>query len=244
MALRDLVGVLACTSRLPQAEHACREALDIELKARGNDHREVAMMCNSLAEVLSYEGKLGEAESYHRQGVEIYRKLFPTDTKETLMLVLSMADNLRKQGKLDETEKVLYDSMARLPKPTPDRPAQEPPELGTVLHHLAELLAEQKDFDKARPMARDAVAMYSRHPDWSPRERLHALHVMASIAEPNELADLEQDYRDALAVTKERYGQASSVIAALERELDRLLHQYADQRQPWTGGTNGALAVP
>jgi tetratricopeptide (TPR) repeat protein/predicted Ser/Thr protein kinase len=244
MALHNWAGVLSCESRFREAERAGREALNIELKARGNEHREVAMMYDSLAGVFSNEGKIGEADSYHKRALAVYRKLRPTDTKEAVMLVLGMADNLRKQGKLDETEKVLYESMSHLPKPTPDRPALEPPELGVVLHHLADLLAEKKEYEKARPLARDAVAMYSRHPDWSPRERLHALDVLAFVAEPSELADLEEAYRDAVTQTKSRFANASSVITGLEKDLDRLLHQHANQKQPGIGGSNGVLAVP
>ena len=244
LALRNLVGVLSCESRLPEAESVCREALDIELKAWGKEHHDVAMMYATLAQVLFYRGNLDQAEFYYRQGLEIYRKLYGTDTKEGAMLVLGMADTLRAQHRLDDAENLLRDSMAHLPKPTPDRPTQEPPELGVVLHHLADLLAEKKDFEKARPLARDAVAMYSRHSDWSPRERLHALYVLASVAEPDELADLEEDYRNAVADTKTRYGTASSVVAALEKDLDRLLHQQANERPPGADSNNPVPAVP
>jgi hypothetical protein len=51
-----------------------------------------------------------------------------------------------------------------------------------VLHHHAEALADLHRFDEAAPPAREAVALYQDHPDWTPHEAAHAVAVLTTIA--------------------------------------------------------------
>ncbi|SPE52331.1 Serine/threonine protein kinase with TPR repeats (fragment) [Verrucomicrobia bacterium] len=241
MCLHNLVGVLACDSRLTQAEAVCREALAIERKVRGKDHVEIAMLLNSLAEVLDFEGKLEQSEALSRQALAMYRRLFPTDTREASMLVGNLADTLRKQHRLTDAETLLREGLAHLPPPSAEHPAQELPEVALFLHHLADLLREKKAFETARPLAREAAAMYQRHADWNPRERQHALRVLAALAEPSDLPELETMLREALALTKKLYGEASPVVADLLNDLKAVLQREGKVGTLGAGLDNGSL---
>ena len=141
------------------------------------------------------------------------------------MLVLNLADTLRKQGRLADAETLLRDCLIHLPAPSVEHPSQELPELGAVLHHLADLLGVKKEFGEARSLAREAATMYLRHVDWSPRERQHALYVLAAIADPGELPAVENLQREALTLTRKQLGDASQVVADLVKDLSAVLQR-------------------
>src|SRR5207244_10179518 len=117
------------------------------------------------------------------------------------------------------------EGLAHLRPLSVEHPSQELAELGVLLHHLADVLGEKKEFGEARSKAHEAVAMYLRHTDWNPRERQHALHVLAAVAEPSDLPDIELQQHEALKMTRKLIGDASPVVADLLKDLNALLQR-------------------
>jgi tetratricopeptide (TPR) repeat protein len=58
-------------ARYTEAEPLIRRAIEIDEKALGKDHPEVAAHYNNLALLLEYQGKYAEAEPLYRRAMEI-----------------------------------------------------------------------------------------------------------------------------------------------------------------------------
>jgi hypothetical protein len=72
--------------------------------------------------------------------------------------------------------------------------------LGTVLHHFADALWQQKAFKDARPSAEEAWTLYKQHPDWPEQERNHAYKVLHNVLKSlNDQPAIESLQRDELA---------------------------------------------
>src|SRR5207247_5854338 len=74
--LNDLATILKHEDKLADAETLYREALAINKRFLGNEHREVAVTLNNLAQVVGWQGKLGEEEQLMREALQMGRNLW------------------------------------------------------------------------------------------------------------------------------------------------------------------------
>jgi len=198
-----LAIVLEGEGKLAEAEDNYREALNITKKLYGNEHLNAANSLDKLAEVLWRERKIVEAEIFYREALAIREKRLGPG-REVAESLYAVAFVLAPQGKLAEAETTFLKSLTMLRNiSAKDR---EIPTLGMVLHHLADVLRQQKKLTEARRFATEAAGLYQRHPEWASHEQRHAMEVLTAVfTELGDLAGLEAFHRDALETQRKLF---------------------------------------
>ncbi len=148
-SLDELGLALIYQGRATEAEQVEREALAIDRKWLGNDHRDISYRLHNLATSLKLQGKLEEAESSERESLSIRRKALG-DHRDVANSLSNLGRILQEEGKLAEAESVYgeeLDLALRINHPIID-----------PLVELTALLQQQKKFDQAEKLYRQAIA--------------------------------------------------------------------------------------
>jgi serine/threonine protein kinase/tetratricopeptide (TPR) repeat protein len=186
-----LANLLREEGKLPQAERAYREYLAVQREQLGNEDPEVATTLNTIGGLLLHESKGSEAEPLFREALAIRRRKLTAEHPYTGVTLNDLALALQQQGKLAEAEASFAEALRIFRAPSADGQPQESANLAIVLHHLADVLREEKRPGSGHPLAEEALALYRRHPDWPLGERLSAVEVLTSVLA--ELGDVDQE---------------------------------------------------
>ncbi len=81
-----------------------RRALDIDERAYGTEHPDVAIDLNNLARLLQDTNRLAEAEPLMRRALEIFTRSLGTDHPNTVTVRNNFVLLLREMGKNDEAD--------------------------------------------------------------------------------------------------------------------------------------------
>ena len=76
---------------------------------------------------------------------------------------------------------MLRDALSRLKALSGNDPTRESPTTGVAMHHLANVLRQEKSYSEARTLAEACITLYQQHPDWPDNERRHAQAVLDSV---------------------------------------------------------------
>src|SRR5262249_14917195 len=112
---RSLAYVLERERKLPEAEKAFRQSLDIAEKVAGKDHpQDATWSLYGLAWVLQMEGKMADAEEIARRALEMRRtlKLRPEDGLVLADSLYQLSVLLWSEGKLPEAEQPARECVA------------------------------------------------------------------------------------------------------------------------------------
>ncbi len=212
---------------LSQAEKYIREALAMQRKLLGNEHPDVAASLENLARVLSSQDRLEEAEAKYLEALTLERKLLGDEHATVTATLGNLALVLQREGKLDQAEVFFREAVSHYPPAEGRDPSTENSPLGVILHHLAEVLREQKALPEARSFAEQALTVYQRHPDWPAGERHHALQVLeAVLTDLGDVAGVDALDRQALAMEKDLLGNDHPYVAYWRENLAGVLrHQ-------------------
>ncbi|MEI6848255.1 MAG: tetratricopeptide repeat protein [Chlorobiaceae bacterium] len=82
--LNNLGLLLKTQGKDAEAEPMFRRALEIDEKAYGKDHPEIATDLNNLATLLKDQGKYAEAEPLYRRALEIYEQRLGNNHPDTI----------------------------------------------------------------------------------------------------------------------------------------------------------------
>jgi non-specific serine/threonine protein kinase/serine/threonine-protein kinase len=85
-------------------ERLSRDALDLERRVLGPDHRTTLATMGRLAGALTSEGQYAEAEAVEHQMLDIERRVFGPENMHTVSSMSIFADTLRRDGKISEAE--------------------------------------------------------------------------------------------------------------------------------------------
>jgi tetratricopeptide (TPR) repeat protein len=100
-ALESLAMTLLDERKLPEAESASRESLEVAIRLLGPDHPSVATGKDDLAAILDARGDKAEAEALYREALAMRRRRTP-DGPDVAESLNNLALFLKKQGKFDE----------------------------------------------------------------------------------------------------------------------------------------------
>jgi serine/threonine protein kinase/tetratricopeptide (TPR) repeat protein len=219
--LGNLAGALRVQAKLEEAEEMYREALAMVRSLPGSRLDHVASLLRGLAWALESQDKWADAEPLWRELVEIQRERVGGGHRDVAVALNSLAMDLQEQGKLPEAEKALRAALLIFRAAASRQPPQELINLAIVLHHLADVLREEKAFAEARSLAEESVGMYRRHPEMSRAEKQHALEVLAAL-----LMDLG-DNGASEAVFQELLKEARARLPADDPRLASAIAQLA-----------------
>jgi serine/threonine protein kinase/tetratricopeptide (TPR) repeat protein len=106
------------------AEPHLRRALELRLKALGDEHPETLRLTSMLAVLRWRQGRLDEAEILGRQAFEVGRRVLGPDDPDTLTYEMNLASLYRSQGRYPEAEPLHEHNLeARLRTLGPEHPA-------------------------------------------------------------------------------------------------------------------------
>ena len=129
-----------------------REALAMRRKLLGNEHPDVALSLDNLADVLQAQGKLAEAETMYREALAMRRKLLGNEHPDVAISLINLADVLRKQGEHDEAKELLRSEIAAIRMSTITNPAFE-----RMLQEYADIHYRQSQYAEAEPLYRELI---------------------------------------------------------------------------------------
>jgi tetratricopeptide (TPR) repeat protein len=206
-------------ARYAEAEPLMRRALEIDEKALGPDHPNVAICLSNLA-VLHSTNRLSEAEPLMRRAVTIYEKAYGADHPHLAASLNNLADLLRVTNRLSEAEPLIRRALAIDEKALgPDHP-----NVAIRLNVLALLLTDTNRLDEAEPLMRRALAISEKAlgPD-HPSVATHLSNLAHLLRVTNRLSEAEPLIRRALAIDEKALGPDHPSVAKSLNNLARLL---------------------
>jgi serine/threonine protein kinase/lipopolysaccharide biosynthesis regulator YciM len=185
--------------KLDQALPLAEETVKRTETRFGRDHKLTLGEMTTLALCYRDAGKLDQALLHFEETLKLRKARLGANNLDTLGAMHNLANVLAMGFKNYAEAETLYRDALNLFRPaSSNAPPEEVPLLGIILHHLADVLREQKKLTAARPFAEEAMILYRRHADWPAGERRHALDVLQAV-----LRDL-RDFRAIEALRPER----------------------------------------
>jgi tetratricopeptide (TPR) repeat protein len=156
--LRDLSAVETRMEKYPEAENLANEALDMDRKVFGENHREVAMTYNQLAEIMVQQRRYAEAETDFRAAIAIcartglHEEACPTVHNNFGMV-------LYRQGKLDAAKAEMIEALDE------NRAlyGNDHPEAAYSLSTLSNVAAKQGSYAEAVRLSAASLAILDRN---------------------------------------------------------------------------------
>ncbi|NOT02579.1 MAG: tetratricopeptide repeat protein, partial [Phycisphaerales bacterium] len=218
--LSNLAQLLKATNRLADAEPLIRRALDIDEKAHGPNHPNVATALNNLAQLLKATNRLADAEPLMRRVVEIFETSYGNNHPNVATALNNLAQLLQATNRLAEAEPLMRRALDI------DEKAYGPnhPEVARDLNNLAALLQDTNRLAEAEPLMRRALdidekAYGPNHPEVA----TDVNNLAALLQATNRLADAEPLMRRALDIDEKAYGPHHPNVATDLNNLAALL---------------------
>jgi len=212
--------------KFAEAETLLREELirvrKLSTNAPSGELSSLGLALHHLADVLRERKALTEARSLAEEAVAMYQRHrdWPSNERQHALQVLTAV--LSDLDDFAGLEALYREELARVRKLSTNDPAHEIPELGVILHHLADVRRERKALAEARSLAEEAAAMYQRHPDWPPNERQHAFGVLGDVlTDLEDFLGLEALLHEQLLSLPSEHPAMADVIAQLTTTLLR-----------------------
>jgi serine/threonine-protein kinase len=154
--IRNLASLLRDREAFDEAETLYREALGIRREILGDVHPDVAIALNSYALLLDRKGDTEGAVAAYREFIRIAQQIHQGRPHPDLAAGYSnLAYALKAQGRLEEAATMFLLSIQVTEQVlSVDHPNRAHPKMG-----LASVYMEQRRFDAAEPMIRQALAL-------------------------------------------------------------------------------------
>ena len=208
-----------------EAETQLRTALEIQQRLLPNEHPDLIIFRNSLAELLIHTGQQAEAEQHLRVALESARRRWEAPQEQFATILNNLGLVLQARGAYDEAEALLRETLVMRRQLMGDLHEH----VAVSLNNLAVLLRIKGDYAGAEPLSREALAI---------RRQLYGnehAHVANSL---NNLAlllhycgrydEAETLYREALAILRKTLPAGHPYTANALNSLGGLLQQRDD----------------
>jgi non-specific serine/threonine protein kinase/serine/threonine-protein kinase len=140
------------------AINTSREAIVQRVALSGHDHRETALLYNSLAITLTAAGRLNEALDAYHETTGIYRAIGLGDGLDAQIILANTATLEARTGHLREAQDLLKGAVERQRALAGDSAA-----VAAAMGNYAKLLAVSDHNDQAIAMLREAIDMANRY---------------------------------------------------------------------------------
>ena len=197
-------------TNLNQTETFFRETLQAQRKSSGNDSFELVPALQDLASIEEMQGKLAEATATSREALALQIRALGEDHPDVIATLGAVGSLLQRQGKLQEAEATFRQAITQARHREATKPLEQDHHLGIVLHHLADVLREERSLTEARALAQEAVTLYEQHSEWPSEERSHAQTVLANVLKEEGDSSEAQQLLSRVRQTKELKAQAMS----------------------------------
>jgi serine/threonine-protein kinase len=189
-----------------KARDAYLRALELRVKAYGEDHPDVAQVHNGLGGALLRRGELGAAADHFKKAIAIREKILGTNHPDVALPLANLAAVEQAQGHIDDATRDLEHALQILEEIYgPDHP-----QVALTVHNLGEFARDRKQCGKALPYYQRALAAF---------EKLGPMHPYVALP----AVGLAQCLVDT--------GQAKDAIPYAERAVDIFEKQGGDPAQ-------------
>ncbi|MBD2298604.1 tetratricopeptide repeat protein [Nostoc sp. FACHB-190] len=155
-----------CQGLYDKAAPWYEQCLEITKKRLGEEHPNVALSLNNLAELYRYQGRYSEAEPLLIQALAMRRKLLGKEHPDVAQTLNNLAELYSSQGKYSKAEALHIQALALRHKLL----GNEHPDVAQTLNNLAVLYRFQSRYSEAEPLYIQALALRRKllgdeHPD-------------------------------------------------------------------------------
>ena len=217
--LSKTVVELYTTGKYESAIPLARQALEMQEKALGPDHPDVAAALNNLASLYRYNGQAALAESLYRRALDIDEKALGPDHAEVARDLSNLASLYDSEKRYADAEPLYKWALATDEKALgPDHP-----DVATDLNNLAGLYESQSRYAEAQPLRERLLAIREKalgpdHPGVATD-----LNSLASVyVRQGRYAEAESSYKRALAIQEKAHGLDPPEVAATLSNLGSL----------------------
>ena len=175
-SLNNLAVLYRNQGKYAEAEPLLKWALDIQEKALGPDHPNVARSLNNLADIYSNQGKYAEAEPLYKRSLAIREKTFGPDHPNVADSLRSLALLYWNQGRYAEAEPLYKRSLAIREKIF----GPELTQVAVSLNDLAAIYCDEGRYEEAEPLFQRALAIREKTTGPRSREAASAVRVLAA----------------------------------------------------------------
>ena len=218
-------------TNLSQTEAFFRQTLQVQRKSSGDDSLDLVPTLQDLASILEMESKPADATTTLREALKLQSKALGEDNPAVVASLGNLGLFLERQGNFKEAESTFRQALAQERRQAATKPSDVSHVFGVVLHHLAEVLRQEKSLTEARELAQEAVDLYDGHTEWPPGERAHARRVLVDVvadagnaSEAKRLTERLRQTRDLTikGMTHARSGELEAAASELTQvvELD------------------------
>jgi tetratricopeptide (TPR) repeat protein len=225
-------------ARYEEVEPLYAQALQLMKKLFGEEHPDVALMTNNLAELYHAQGRYEQAEPLLEQALELRRRLRGEEHPEIAASINNLAALYHVQGRYEEAE-LLFEKSLKLWKKLF---GTEHPGVTHSLNNLAELYRVQERYEEAKPLLDEALELTKRlrgeeHPDVAISMNNLALLYHAQ----EQYEEAESLFEQALAMFERTLGvnHPSTSIVRANFELFRIEKALWELKQGNVGGDEG-----
>jgi tetratricopeptide (TPR) repeat protein len=219
---------LTLISDYEEAARILQEAFEIQRRALGPWHPEVAKTLTRLADVMAATGEYGKAEPLIQQALRIRRKKFGQLHPAVAESIADLGVNAGDREDYKQAEVYLRQALEMQRKLQKD---SAHPLLAEALNNLAWALMSLGRPAEAEPLLEEALEMKRKLYRDSHYELASGLNNLAYTREMlGDFAGAEDAYREALAMNRRRLGASHPEIAANLTNLAYVLYAKGEHR--------------
>jgi tetratricopeptide (TPR) repeat protein len=219
---------------IPLAERA----LEIQEKALGPDHPDVATALNNLASLYRYDGQLALAESHYRRALDIDERALGPDHAQVARDLSNLASLYDSESRFADAEPLYKWALAS------DEKALGPDDLAVAadLTNLASLYESEQRYADALPLRERALAIREKAHGPDDPDLVNTLNNLGSLYETtNRPAEAEASYTRASAIEAKQAQTATGTDRSLSAHRPR---RSAPHVAPRARLDTAAAAVP
>ena len=219
--LINALGVLLlCKAAYSDAEPLMRRALAINEANCGDDHPNLAIALNNLAQLLQATNRVAQAEPLLKRALAISEATYGPDHHEVATILNNLALLLKATNRLSEAEPLMW----RVVEIFETSYGGVHPSVSKSLNNLARLLQATDRLAEAEPLLKRALAFIEATYGPDHPEVANSLINQASLMySTNRLAEAEPLMRRALAIDEASYGSEHPKVASDLNNLASLL---------------------
>ncbi|MFP3295900.1 MAG: tetratricopeptide repeat protein, partial [Caldisphaera sp.] len=209
--LMDIGNLYDFNGCYKEAEPLFKQALEIKRKIHGENHPDVALTLDNLAELYVEEGKYDEAEPLFKQALEIKRKIHGENHPDVALTLDNLAILYDGEGKYAEAEPLYKQALEIFRKIY----GENHPNVAASLNNLAGLYFNEGRYAEAEPLFKQALEIFRKiygenHPNVAA-----SLNELAGLYfNEGRYAEAEPLFKQALEIFRKIYGENHPNVAS------------------------------
>ncbi|MEO0967299.1 MAG: FxSxx-COOH system tetratricopeptide repeat protein [Cyanobacteria bacterium J06639_18] len=205
------------------AEPWCKQGLSVVKERLGDEHPDVALSLDNLADIYHLQGRYAEAESLYQQALSMTKRLLGDEHSDVALSLNNLALLYQSQGRYSEAESLYQQALSM----TKRLLGEDHPNVAGILNNLAEIYSLQGRYSEAEPLYQQALSMIKRLLGEDHLNVATSLNNLAGLyRSQGRYSEAEPLYQQALSMKKRLLGEDHPDVAL---SLNSLAGLYRSQ---------------